>query len=276
MLSEALYDSVVIAGHLTEPKWRKGENVRMVARQIRIPIVDDQAPEDEPEPAAASTGLPTSANEMSMAMAGNNMSSAGAGYDLENSIEIDFAKVLSDAAEQEEELEKMRKMADERIEQERMARMRMEQQRRRPVRYQLKTIEEEVDDNPQFNSSMRMASPAPADHFLRVFGQPSRVALGEFRDHSASLRQQLMMLNGKATNEAARVGTLEPMHALLASGAPRIDEAIRLAYLETLTREPTAEELADGRVIVGTEKPLEGMADLRWALLNCHEFRFLP
>jgi hypothetical protein len=278
MLSEALYDSVVIAGHLTEPKWRKGENVRMVAKQVRIPIVDDKSDDDETEVVAttASTGLPASANEMSMAMAGNNMSSAGAGYDLENSIEIDFAKVLTDAAEQEEELEKMRKMADARIEQERMARMRMDQQRRRPVRYQLKTIEEEVDDNPQFNSSMRMASPAPADHFLRVFGQPSRLTLGEFRDHSASLRQQLMMLNGKATNEAARVGTLEPMYGMLAGSAPKIDEAICLAYLECLTREPSAEELADGREIVGTEKPLEGMADLRWALLNCHEFRFLP
>ena len=280
MFSEALYDSVVIAGHLTEQKWRKGENVRMVAKQVRIPIVDEEEDETEDEPdSPAATEVAAAApidNQMAMSMSATNMSSAGAGYDLENSIEIDFDKVLSDAADQAEELERMRMAADRRIEQQRMAQMAMQQQQRRPVRYQLKTIEEKVDDNPQFNSSMRMASPAPADHFLRVFGQPSRLTLGEFRDDSASLRQQLMMLNGKITHEAARVGTLEPLYGMLAGNEPKIEEAIRLAYKQCLTREPDAEELADAMQVVGTEDPLTGMADLRWALLNCHEFRFLP
>ena len=59
---------------------------------------------------------------------------------------------------------------------------------------------------------MRMASPAPIGHFLRVFGQTDRSTLDERRDNSPSMRQALMMLNGKLTNEAARVGTLEPIH----------------------------------------------------------------
>ncbi len=157
--------------------------------------------------------------------------------------------------------------------------MEMEARNRRPQRYELKTIEEEIDDNPSFASTLRMASPAPADHFLRVFGQPSRDGLGEFRDHSASLRQQLMMLNGKATHEASRVGSLEPLFALLSSeDSPKVDEAIRTAYLEALTRQPTQEEMEEARILLTGSgvKPIDGMADLRWAIFNSHEFRFLP
>ena len=75
-----------------------------------------------------------------------------------------------------------------------------------------KTVTSQVDDNPVFGSALRMASPAPPAHFLRVFGQPSREGLGEFREQYASMRQQLMMLNGRLTHEASRVGPLEPIH----------------------------------------------------------------
>jgi len=90
------------------------------------------------------------------------------------------------------------------------------------------------------------------------------------------MRQALMMLNGRLTNEAARVGALEPMYALLTPKA-NLDRAIQLAYREILTREPTAEEKVEARKIIEESKTvLEGMADLRWALLNCNEFRYLP
>ena len=53
--------------------------------------------------------------------------------------------------------------------------------------------------------------------------------------------------------------------------------AIEWAYRETLTRYPTTEELADARAILQSGKtPENGMADLRWALFNSHEFRYLP
>ncbi|MDF1851069.1 MAG: DUF1553 domain-containing protein [Verrucomicrobiales bacterium] len=275
MLSEALYDSVVLAGHLDEKKWRPGENVRTVTKQIRVPIKEEKTEEAAPANEGELAMNMTPGN----AMMANNTMSAGAGYDLESSIEIDFEKVLSDSQAQEKELESMRARADAMLAEEarRKAMMEAARQRRGPMRYALKTIEETVDDNPSFNSTMRMASPAPADHFLRVFGQPSRQGLGEFRDHSPSLRQQLMMLNGKATHEASRVGTLEPLHEMLASNPPRIDEAIERVYLETLTRHPSEEEMADARMILTeSSSPLSGMADLRWAIFNSHEFRFLP
>ncbi len=277
MLSESLYDSIVVAGHLEQKKWRAGENVRTISKQIRVPIRPDGSMGADGDVAPASTDASMAMMSPGMAMAANNMSSAGAGYDLESSIEIDFKKVLSDAKDQAKEIDSMRQMADAKVAEEERIRMEMEARRRGPNRYLLKTIQEEVDDNPSFNSTLRMASPAPADHFLRVFGQPSRDGLGEFRDHSTSLRQQLMMLNGKATHEASRVGTLEPLYRLLAGDNPDVDQAIRTAYLETLTRQPSAEELADARFILtdGVE-PIDGMSDLRWAIFNSHEFRFLP
>jgi hypothetical protein len=122
-----------------------------------------------------------------------------------------------------------------------------------------------------------MQSPAPEGHFLRIFGQPNRTELGDLRDDSASMRQALMMLNGKITHEASRVGDLEPMYKLLTGAAPNLDEAVKLAYMEILTRRPKAGELAEAKqMLAEAASPLDGMADLRWVLLNCHEFRFLP
>jgi len=145
------------------------------------------------------------------------------------------------------------------------------------VRYVYETVEKTVDDNPSFGSSLRMASPAPEGHFLRVFGQPSRENLGELRDQSPSMRQALMILNGKMTHEASRVGPFEPMQKLLVGEKADLLKAIRLAYREILTREPTTGEVAEAKQIVtGSDSTLDGMADLRWVLMNCHEFRFIP
>jgi hypothetical protein len=124
---------------------------------------------------------------------------------------------------------------------------------------------------------MRMATPAPRPHFLRVFGQPSREGLGEFRNQQSSMRQALMMINGKMIHEASRVGKLEPMYRLITGRTKNIDKAITLAYREILSREPNAEETRDAKeLLAAADSELDGMADLRWVLLNCHEFKFLP
>ena len=64
---------------------------------------------------------------------------------------------------------------------------------------------------------------------------------------------------------------------MVAGKTPDLNKAIRLAYREALTREPNAKEMAEAhQIIMGAATTLDGMADLRWALLNCHEFRYLP
>ncbi len=281
MLGEVLFDSVAAAGHVEEFKWPEGANRREVKRQIRIPLA----------PAATVAAVANDPDkEKDPAMMAMMKPAAGAApYDIEKGEKLDFDTLLKvdadkvDAsaearvlAESKMDLAKRQKLEDDATEaakQVRLAALRSGQ----AERFRLETITETVDDNPKFDSTLRMATPAPPSHFVRVFGQPARDNLGEFRDESPSLRQELLMLNGKATHEASRVGPLEPVSALIADPKAKPDAAIEFAYREILTRRPTAEEIAEGReVIRSAGSPLEGLADLRWALFNCHEFRYLP
>jgi hypothetical protein len=50
-----------------------------------------------------------------------------------------------------------------------------------------------------------------------------------------------------------------------------------MLYMETLSREPTKEERADAKeVIASAASVADGIADMRWAIFNCREFRFIP
>lgn len=264
MLAESLFDSVVLAGHLFDYKYAPGENVKTVQEIVTVPV--------EREAFASELTQVEAAQEAAAAQMAA-MPRAGSGYDLESAIEVDFAQVLADAQMQEEEapeLDMMEAESPEAME----ARM-MASQRR--YRYIDQVVERTFDDNPLYNSAMRMAAPANPAHFLRVFGQPSRDALGEHRDTSPSMRQALMMLNGKLTHEASRVGSLEPLRELVEGPKADLAAAVKSCYLEILTREPSADELDEALAIIDSaETPIDGVADLRWVLFNCHEFRFLP
>ena len=270
MVSEVLYDSVVIAGHLTNYKWPAGANIRTYTERVRVALGPVDPETGEPTP------LPPVAGEPNMQPGMMAMKARG-GYDLENQISLNFDELLK--SELKKDLESMKIMSDAELErQKRMEEQAALQRTNNPrMRYKTELVERKVDDNPRFGSTMRMATPAPPAHFLRVFGQPARDGLGQFRDEAPSMRQQLMMLNGKATHEASRVGPMEPMYRLLGGDKQNIDGAIRLAYLEILTRQPDTDEMAFAKQIVGTGKPaIDGMGDLRWALLNSNEFRYLP
>ncbi len=257
VLGEALFDSVITAGHLLDFKWPTGANLREVSRQVRVPLAPTNPSEKSDQPAKS---------DPPMMMTGKP---AAKPYDVENTLSRSPSEVANNAAK---ELAAMKAEADAALEAEKMAKA-MAARATNNERYKLETITERIDDNPKFSSTLLMPTPAPPSHFLRVFGQPARDGLGEFRDEAPSLRQELLMLNGKATHEAARVGPLEPLAKLMAD--PR--KAIEHAYLEILTRRPSDEEQRDAQAVLsGASTPVEGMADLRWALFNCHEFRYLP
>ena len=269
MMSETMFDSIVQAGHLFSPKHPPGANLTTVITYTQVPvIVKDDPTKPAPKPKLGGT------SGDGMAMMKNEPKMAAPSYDLERGIEVDFKKALK--MKDGLDIDKMEAKSAEEIEAEQMMKSGKMPAPGTRIRYISKEVKTLVDDNPVFASSMRMASPAPAGHFLRVFGQTDRATLDDRRDHSPSMRQALMMLNGKLTNEAARVGPLEPVHALLVGPKADIDAAIRLVYREALTREPTATEVADSRTIIkeaGTT--LDGIADLRWALFNSNEFRFI-
>jgi hypothetical protein len=267
MIGEALFDSIAVAGSLEDFKWPSGANLKTVRKRQRVYLDEEGKPKASP-PAAS---LPVTGNPAMAPMA--STASAG-GYDLEKTIALDFNALLA-RDDVKEELEAMRMRSEQELEAMRMAAMQSQPTRRGKYKYVY--VEEEVDDNPRYSSSYRMASPAAPDHFLRIFGQPGRDRLGDFRDFSASMRQALMMLNGKITHEAARVGSFERLHSLLVGKKKDFPAAIRRVYLGLFTREPTKEETKEGLAIIrDSESALEGMADLRWAMLNSHEFKFLP
>ena len=265
MVSEVLYDSIVAAGHLTEYKWPAGANRRTYTERVRV--VDGPVEGGGPTPLpVASPGTP---NMMASPM-------GGGGYDLEGQIALNFDELLKN--ELQKDLAAMKMMSDAELAAQQQRQMMAQQNASGPrMRYKYVEVERTVDDNPRFGSTMRMATPAPPAHFLRVFGQPARDSLANIREHIPSMRQQLMMLNGKATHEAARVGPMEPMYQYLGEEKQNVGQAIQLAYMEILTRQPSSAELAFAREVVGSGKPaLAGMADLRWALLNSNEFRYIP
>ena len=268
VLSEVLYDSIVVAGHLFEYKHPQGANTKTVSERIRIAIPREGE-------AVSPQALAAGGTQMKAQMAAQIASTAG--YSLEKGIELDFGAVLKSAKEKAEEAVVVEKMAVKSAEELEAERMQMQAGAGGRMRYIYKTVERTFDDNPVFGSSFRMASPSAPEHFIRVFGQTDRTEVGTPRDHAPSMRQALMMLNGRMTHEASRVGPFEPMHELLVGEKSNLNEAIALAYLEILTRkaEPEEIELASSIVKDG-DTLLDGMADLRWVLLNSNEFRYLP
>ena len=272
MISEVLYDSIITAGHLFEIKHPAGQNLKTVWQESRM----TKKPSGDNSIDLAALQPNSQANPaMSKTMSGPQaMSSKQTGYDFEKAIEIDFDAVLAESKTEDAiEVEQMTVKTPEELEAERLANE-MKRQRMGYVDVFTRAV---IDDNPTYSTAMRMQSPAPDGHFVRVFGQTDRNELGAERDQSPTMRQALMILNGQLTNEAARVGQLEPIYELIAGEKPNVDSAIRLAYREVLTRKPTESDLKNAREVIGlAETPLQGLADLRWVLLNSHEFRFLP
>jgi hypothetical protein len=268
MLSEVIFDSVITAGHLFEVKHPAGQNLKTVWQQNRVNKTPQKSESADDQQMAASGAAMQPKTRM-----------VASSYNLESAIELDFDAILkknSELSPQEANvaIDRMAVMSKEELE---AVRMQQQERQRTNTEYIDRFVKATVDDNPTFTSSFRMASPAAPEHFLRVFGQTDRTQLGEHRDQSPSMRQALMMLNGRLTHEASRVGNLEPVHALLIGEHADLSQAIQLAYREILTRQPTVDEITEAKTIIADAgKPLEGMADLRWLLLNCDEFRFLP
>ena len=271
LIGEALFDSIITAGRLSEKKWPAGANLKTIRVRQRVYVKEDGS-EEKPDPAVEELKRELSGNPD---MAPMQAVAKKDGYDLEQSIALDFDALLN-KDKVLEELNAMRMQSDEALEANRMA-MEADVASAPRGRYKYVYSDQVIDDNPSYTSSFRMASPAAPDHFLRVFGQPGRARLGDFRDFTASMRQALMMINGKLTHEASRVGVLEPLHKLLEGKGRNLNEALKRVYIETYTRRPTQSEIEEGIAILEeASSPLDGMADLRWAMLNSHEFKFLP
>ena len=266
MISEALYDSIVVGGRLFDVKHEQGKNLTTAWRHQQV-VKDKKSDEIATSNLASAVKMTKPGMEEKPAA----VSTSGA-YSVEDAFELDFNAVLA-KKDDEPEVEQMKMMSKEEIEA-----VAMSKQIGRPgVEYIDKFVKVIFDDNPRFTTALRMETPAPPTHFLRVFGQSTREALGEFRDHSPTMRQALLIMNGRLIHEASRVGELEPAYQLLVGKKKDYAQAVTLAYRDLLTRAATEQEIKEGiELIEAGQTPLAGYADFRWVLLNCNEFRFIP
>ncbi len=110
---------------------------------------------------------------------------------------------------------------------------------------------------------------------MKLFGKPERaVACDCERSSEPSLLQTVYL-----RNDGELLGLLDRKDGWLkevtakAAVAKEHDQLIREAYLRSVSRGPTAEELAIGREHLSQAKDIQsGLKDLLWALLNTKEF----
>jgi hypothetical protein len=110
--------------------------------------------------------------------------------------------------------------------------------------------------------------------FLDTFGKPRREVVCECeRSNDGNIGQALALLNGDEVNAkiAAPAGRVQQLIHDAKPDAAVIDEI----YLSTLSRPPTAGELAEAtQLIRASRNRAEGIEDLMWSLLNSREFLF--
>ncbi len=95
---------------------------------------------------------------------------------------------------------------------------------------------------------------------------------GEATTFDGSIPQALMMMNGELIAEASS-DAAGSFLAQLAAAEARPDARIRALYLAALSRLPTRKELGLATQIVNSaERPLAGLQDVWWAVLNSNEF----
>lgn len=272
--AEALHDSLVAAGHLHAVKHPPGANPRTVVERVLVRREPATSAADEEE-GDASGGRDAAA--LAEAVLGGRLAVADADDEPDMG---DLTAAMTDV----DPLGGMRAMSLEDARRLRMADARqraggspapLPQSAEEVARlYRVETVTKQVDINPQFPWAIDMPLPAPPQHFLRLLGQSPRVDDDAFESRP-HMRQALMLLNGPLVHEAARVGPLEPLGRAIAAGGR--SDVVGMLYRETLARSPTDEERAVAdEVIAAADSTADGVADLRWAIFNSREFRFIP
>ncbi len=123
------------------------------------------------------------------------------------------------------------------------------------------------------NLFVRLAFFGDQGKFLERYGDTGE---DEFDNRGGTIPQRLLMMNGNLVHQRTKNdgigGNASTRIAWLSPDDPK---AIEIAYLATLTRRPTPEELAhfEKRLADDPErKKADALEDLYWALLNSTEF----
>ena len=115
-----------------------------------------------------------------------------------------------------------------------------------------------------------LEQPARLGHLLREFGQSDRETI-DASSKVATVPQVLTLMNGFLDQRVFNGQSALRRDLQLANDGAR---RIRVAFLTTLNREPTPQELTDWRRQVAVDGP-RALNDLVWVLCNTNEFRFV-
>jgi Protein of unknown function (DUF1549)/Protein of unknown function (DUF1553) len=121
--------------------------------------------------------------------------------------------------------------------------------------------------------AVQIADGNVSTYFLTTFGRATRETVCSCEVKlEPTLSQSLHMLNGDATTNRIRQGQL--IQKRLAEKKPP-EQIIEELYLRTLTRRPSAEEMAKLQAALKEEPDQpKGLEDVFWALMNTREFVF--
>ena len=114
-----------------------------------------------------------------------------------------------------------------------------------------------------------LAQPAPAGHLLRQFGQSDRETI-DGSSQEANVPQVLTLLNGFLDLRVFN-GDSSLWRDLSVGATPQ--DRVRTAFLATLSREPSADEVREWAAL-HEQHGREALCDLLWVLCNSNEFRF--
>lgn len=104
--------------------------------------------------------------------------------------------------------------------------------------------------------------------FVRDYGDLGEL---ELQERSGTIPQALLRMNGKFTREIADANPFNASGRIAGMSSSN-DDAIETAYLCTLTRRPTPEELTSAHKLFDGVSRGAAVEDLMWALFNSPEF----
>src|SRR5690606_5300838 len=112
------------------------------------------------------------------------------------------------------------------------------------------------------------------EYALLVFGKPPRTTNCDCeRQGAPTLLQSLYLRNDEEIYQKLQRSDGWLAELSQAMEKPSVEELINQAFLRTLSRPPSADEVADCRqYFTDSQEPAEALGDLLWVLLNTHEF----
>jgi Protein of unknown function (DUF1553) len=111
-----------------------------------------------------------------------------------------------------------------------------------------------------------------ADALMRSLGRPNREQVVTTRPDLLTTLQALDLSNGQILSDTLTRGAA---HLLKANPKATSGQRVAELYLRALSRQPTADEMATAREILGDKVRTETLADLLWAVVMLPEFQLV-